>query len=49
MQKSKVDENSFFVHKNSYPLSKLMEIQREFHVPVDKLFDAFTSSAALKV
>ena len=49
MQASQVRENQSSVHKNSNPQSKLMEIEHKFNVPVDQLFDAFTTSEALKI
>jgi hypothetical protein len=36
-------------HKRSTPQSMLLEINREFNVPVDQLFNAFTSAEALKI
>ena len=36
------------VRKNSTPQSPLLEIQREFNVPVSRLFQAFTTAQALK-
>lgn len=35
-------------HKSSTPQSKLLEVKREFNVPVDQLFAAFTTADALK-
>jgi uncharacterized protein YndB with AHSA1/START domain len=35
-------------HKNSTPQSRLLEIKREFNVPVSQLFNAFTTSEAIK-
>lgn len=36
-------------HKNSTPQSRLLEIDREFDVPVSRLFEAFKTSEALKI
>ena len=36
------------VHKNSTPQSRLLEIDREFNVPVTRLFEAFKSPEAIK-
>ena len=36
-------------HKNSTPQSNLLVIKREFNVPIDQLFEAFTTSEALKI
>lgn len=49
MQTSHERENQSAIHLNSTPQSKLIVIEREFNVPVDQLFDAFTTSYALKV
>ncbi len=35
-------------HKNSNPHSRLLEIERKFYVPVEKLFQAFSTSDAIK-
>lgn len=44
------DKNSqSTAHKHSTPQSRLIEIDRQFSVPVDRLFDAFTTSEELKV
>ncbi|MGE5085204.1 MAG: SRPBCC family protein [Bacillota bacterium] len=36
------------LHKGSTPQSKLLQIERKFNVPVDQLFNAFTTSESLK-
>lgn len=48
MQTSQAKNNLYLVHKNSTPQSKLLEIDREFNVPVDQLFEAFTNAEDLK-
>lgn len=47
MQTSKDNQTSS--HKNSTTQSQLLVIEREFNVPVEKLFDAFTNAEALKI
>lgn len=49
MQTSRENKNESSVHKNSTSESKLLVIDREFNVPVEKLFDAFTNADALKI
>lgn len=48
MQTSQEKSNSPAVHRNSTPQSPLLEIEREFKVPVNRLFEAFKSPEALK-
>lgn len=48
MQVSQEEGNQFSAHNNSTPESNLLEITREFNVPVKRLFDAFTNSETLK-
>ena len=48
MQTSPSKENQSSSHMNSTPQSKLLEIERKFHVPVNQLFQAFASPEALK-
>lgn len=48
MRAVKVSENEHSEHKRSTPQSKLLVIDREFEVPVGRLFDAFTNPEALK-
>lgn len=40
--------NQSVTHLSSTPQSKLLVIEREFNVPVDQLFEAFTTDKALK-
>ncbi len=49
MQMSQEQQSQKAKHKNSTPESKLLEIKREFHVSIGKLFEAFASSDALKI
>ncbi|MES3039259.1 MAG: SRPBCC domain-containing protein [Bdellovibrionota bacterium] len=49
MQSTQGKDTQSQAHKNSTPQSKLLEIKREFNVPVEKLFQAFTNSEALKI
>ena len=49
MQTSETKETQPASRKNSTPQSKLLVIEREFTVPVARLFDAFTKSESLKV
>ncbi|MFM6928301.1 MAG: SRPBCC family protein [Bdellovibrio sp.] len=35
-------------HRESTPQSKLLKIERKFNVPVDQLFNAFTTSESIK-
>jgi uncharacterized protein YndB with AHSA1/START domain len=49
MQTSAQKQNPTSIHKQSTAQSMLLEIKREFNVPVDQLFQAFTSSEALKI
>lgn len=44
---NKNSENN--AHKGSTSQSKLLEIEREFNVPVEKLFEAFSTSEAIKI
>src|SRR5437868_14586671 len=46
---SQEKKNQYSVYKNSTSQSKLIEIVREFSVPVGQLFEAFTSSEVLKI
>lgn len=48
MQSSQVKSSSSTTHKNSTADAKLLEIEREFDVPVDKLYKAFTTVQDLK-
>lgn len=48
MQMSQERDSASSVHKNSNPQSKLLEIERTFNVPVNRLFDAFTTTEALR-
>lgn len=48
MQPLQEKANQSPIHMNSTPQSKLLEIKRAFHVPVDQLFNAFTNAEALK-
>jgi hypothetical protein len=43
MQTSQNTDNQSSIHKNSTPQSPLLEIERRFKVPVNKLFDVFKS------
>lgn len=49
MQTSKENKKTSIIHKISTRKSKLIEITREFSVPVEKLFHAFTNAEDLKV
>lgn len=49
MQTSPQKNSSSTAHKNSTPQSRLLEIEREFDVPVSQLFEAFKTSEALKI
>lgn len=49
MQQSQDFENEKMTHKNSTPNSNLLEIEREFNVPVNQLFEAFTTPDVLKI
>lgn len=44
-----IEKNQSKEYKNSVPQSKLLVIERKFHVPVDQLYDAFKNVEALKV
>ncbi|MDD4974110.1 MAG: SRPBCC domain-containing protein [Bacteriovorax sp.] len=48
MQTSQERENRPSTHMNSTLQSKLLEIEHKFKVPIDQLFEAFTTSEALK-
>jgi uncharacterized protein YndB with AHSA1/START domain len=48
MQTSPQKNTSSKTHKNSTPQSRLLEIDRKFSVPVEKLFAAFTTPEAIK-
>lgn len=48
MQTSETKNSAPFLHKNSTPQSDLLQIRRDFNVPVERLFSAFKSSADLK-
>ncbi len=48
MQISQEKQRQSPQHKLSSPQSKLLEIEREFRVPVDQLFEAFTNAEAIK-
>jgi uncharacterized protein YndB with AHSA1/START domain len=48
MQTSQEKKSQSSLHKNSSPQSKLLEVQREFNVPVEQLFKAFTKANAMK-
>lgn len=43
------EKNTSTLHKGSTPQSRLLEIERQFAVPVERLFHTFTTSDALKV
>ena len=49
MQRSQEKTNQSSGHKHSNTQSQLLEIERQFNVPVDQLFQAFTTSEALKI
>ncbi len=49
MEMSQEKTNQSSLHKNSTPESKLLEIKREFHVPLPQLFEAFTTPEVLKI
>jgi uncharacterized protein YndB with AHSA1/START domain len=49
MQTSDSKKNQTHEHKNSTSQANLLEIVREFDVPVEKLFQAFTSAEVLKI
>lgn len=42
-------QTSVNAHLNSTPQSKLLEIKRKFNFPVERLFEAFATSEAIKV
>jgi uncharacterized protein YndB with AHSA1/START domain len=48
MQTVQEKENTNTIHMNSTEQAKLLVIEREFNVPVNQLFDAFTNPKALK-
>jgi uncharacterized protein YndB with AHSA1/START domain len=48
MQKADTEKNQTHVHKNSTSQAKLLKIDREFNVPLNLLYQAFTSPEALK-
>lgn len=49
MQTSSNKKTQPEVHKNSTDQAKLLEVTREFSVPVEQLFAAFTDSESLKI
>lgn len=49
MQTSEQTKNKTVIHKDSTPNSKLLELDRKFNVPVEKLFAAFTDAEVLKI
>lgn len=49
MQTSQTKTNHLSVHKDSTQYAKLLVIERSFKIPVERLFEAFTSSEAIKV
>ncbi|WP_413560817.1 SRPBCC family protein [Bdellovibrio sp. HCB209] len=48
MQTSQTKKNPAATHKNSTPNSKLLEIDRKFNAPVEKLFEAFADGEIIK-
>lgn len=48
MQTTNQNEHGSSLHMNSTPQHPLLEMERMFHVPVNQLFAAFSSSEALK-
>lgn len=48
MQTSQAKDNQTYVHKLSTPGAKLLEINREFQAPVERLFEAFANAESLK-
>jgi len=49
MQTSHDSQKQQGVHKNSTSQSKLLELERQFNVPVEELYQAFTTSEAIKI
>jgi uncharacterized protein YndB with AHSA1/START domain len=49
MQTSQTKNNHLGTHKNSTQYAKLLIIERSFNVPVERLYEAFTSSETLKI
>lgn len=48
MQTSQTKNNHLSAHKDSTQYAKLLVIERSFRVPVERLYEAFTSSEAIK-
>ena len=48
METSQEKNNFNMSHKSSSPQSPLLELEREFNVPVETLFEAFASSESIK-
>jgi uncharacterized protein YndB with AHSA1/START domain len=48
METSRDKETRLSAHEGSTPQTPLLRIEREFNAPVNQLFDAFTTSEALK-